>query len=175
MSSAKQIAANADSSNEIHTGGDSDWGERMNSRTDHTQETHLQKLYEAAVQRRPPMRQLREKLLSLGGKNVVFFDDNLLADLLVERGRVYDGAARLILGAPNACHLNAQLLVLENPNRYLYATGYALSGGLWRMHSWVLVQKPRKYVIVETTDHRELYYGIDMPAEAVQLFFENDK
>jgi hypothetical protein len=49
-------------------------------------------------------------------------------------------------------------LWLESRGRIAIVTGYALSGGLWRQHSWGL----EGGTVIETTVRRTSYYGLEL-------------
>lgn len=75
---------------------------------------------------------------------------------LVHEGRFFDGPARSVPGEPNQCHENARALVAANPAWSLW-TGFALSEGCWRVHSWA---RDAEGHLIETTLPRESYFGI---------------
>lgn len=119
-----------------------------------------------------PMLPLEEKLLELGGRCVVYIGEPDLEALLA-RGRAFGGAARLILGQPCQCHMNAADLWEAHRGKLAIVTGYALSrDGLWRQHSWLLRTHPTAHQrsIIETTARRERYYGFVLDEREADAF-----
>jgi hypothetical protein len=111
-------------------------------------------------------RDLRSKLLALGGEEVVIFpygDPDL--DNVLEHGRVFKKTYKKVRGEPSRCHYNVRQQFIKHPNKYRPATGYALTSddGLWRQHSWLLDTQGRT---VETTTPRDLYFGICITTDA---------
>src|SRR6266487_4221492 len=101
-------------------------------------------------------RQIENKLLTYGGKELVCLPEDNLERLL--DGEIMT-CQKVIMkkGMVSECHLNALTLYLNHPGLYTCAYGYALSNdGLWRQHSW-LVRKDG--AIIETTEKRLLYFG----------------
>jgi len=123
-----------------------------------------------AVQGKPWLAALREKLLTIDGSGVVLWNgsngEQFVAHLL-DRGHVYSienlGFRR---GDLNRCHDNAQRWAERRSSQYTYATGYALAKQIWRPHSW-LIDFNKKQVI-ETTVRMEVYFGFDYPVEKKQ-------
>ena len=120
---------------------------------------------------------LVDRLLAIAGIRVVppgAPDPDLEA--LLRQGQIWDGLARLVLGEPGRCHVNAASLYQRNSTRFRIVTGYALSAdGLWRQHSWVYDISPRRRRrIIETTERRVQYYGVMLsPAEATAFVYCN--
>ena len=66
-------------------------------------------------------------------------------------------SVKLIEMQTSGCHDNCEILNLFNDSNKVF-TGYALSSdGLWRFHSWCVDENN---YIIETTESRLLYYGI---------------
>jgi hypothetical protein len=123
-------------------------------------------------QKQVPNHQLLEKLtrrlLALGGEKVGHQEgaENWAANLLA-RGQLFTLPVKFRFGVANRCHANAAGIWAKDIQRYRLVTGYALSGGLWVDHSWVL----DKTSLIETTCKREKYFGYPMtPWEALKLF-----
>ena len=119
---------------------------------------------------------LRDKILKIGGDNVLMNGDN--DDLrLLERGTWFPGnIGRLNKGRPNRCHSNSCLYYRAHPEARI-CTGYALSpdDGLWRSHSWCLVIKDSgERVIIETTVKRLVYFGYVMTNDEAEKFCEQE-
>jgi len=114
------------------------------------------------LEERPELSILWDILLQAGGAEVVGqMENEAELDRLITRGFFQDGGgAKLMLGLPNRCHINAACAWRPEHKKYVLVTGYALSeDGLWRQHSWL---RDRKGRVVETTDPRLLYYGYEM-------------
>ena len=136
------------------------------------QATFLRQKLDRFVADNPSHRPLFDRLLSIGGGQVVAtFEPDLT--LLLERGEFYDGAgADLVLGEPCRCHDNAVRMWLDDPDRYVIETGWALSpDGLWRQHSWVYDTSNER--IVETTELRTLYFGVTLNYDEAARFTED--
>lgn len=133
---------------------------------DAKQRKHLSTLFQAAVKHDPAHAELKTKLLSLGGEDVVFFEPNEFAYEVLHEGKVYRKSARVHRqGADNHCHGNAVCLWKEGKK---IATGYALSpDGLWRRHSWGIAKNG---TAIETTVPRVLYFGYPLDRDDVQVF-----
>ena len=117
----------------------------------------LDKAFYLYAQRDPRWRELRERLLALGGEHLVACDEPDMA-LLIASGREFPArSAYLVPGKPRNCHDNALRLHAREPRRIKVATGYGLSpDGVWRSHSWGWESDQR---VVETTVRRIAYYG----------------
>jgi hypothetical protein len=114
-----------------------------------------------AVKGRPDLTKLKQHLLGQGGRNFQRNDfiaaqitpkmvKNLLAEGAFRAGR----GAELCKMETSECHENARLLAHRADTELWF--GFALSGGVWRIHSWCV----RGHQIIETTDPRETYFGI---------------
>ena len=115
--------------------------------------------------------QLEQKLLSLGGKRVIWRAVEPDLPELLERGQLFAEPVKLRRGRQGGCHENAAKLWAKDVHRTRLLTGYGLSDdGLWRQHSWVV----QKGVLLETTRKRTLYFGIALdPEPALKFWFEN--
>jgi hypothetical protein len=83
----------------------------------------------------PRWHTLERRLLSIGGNRVVPMPEPDI-DHLLEVGVVMRLRKRVFRrGEPHACHYNAAINWLKNPKAIIY-TGWVLSGGVWRQHSW---------------------------------------
>jgi hypothetical protein len=101
-------------------------------------------------------RRLEGKLLPLGGTRVAcpMYDPD--AALIAAQGQLFTQPVRMRRGAPHRCHGNAAVLWARAMDRYQLATGYALSGGVWVSHSWVVDGKN----LHETTCRFDRYFGV---------------
>jgi hypothetical protein len=119
----------------------------------------------------PTVRQLqllKARLLALGGVKFQFdwvLREQLSAQqvtALLRDGESFSGStARLVRGGQvNGCHENTAAFVAKNPAWFNFF-GLALSGGIWRIHSWaVYTDGPRISRIAETTVLMERYFGV---------------
>lgn len=99
--------------------------------------------------------QLEALLLEHGGERMVICPDEH-RDLLIMRGALCEEPVVLRPGTPRQCHTNVARLARDEG--VLACTGYALSAdGLWRSHSWARSSAGQ---LVETTEVREMYFGI---------------
>jgi len=114
---------------------------------------------------------LRSILLGIGGEMIVPVPEPDLAEIIA-RGKHIKAPVKMKTMRQSACHKNAAKLCRMNPN-YRIMTGWALSDdGLWRQHSWVLDKKTN--TIIETTELREAYFGIELEGQAARDFIENN-
>jgi len=123
----------------------------------------------------PEFQQLQEKLLAIGGVQVVPMPDPTL-NVLLQRGRVFQTTKRKLLKGPyHHCH---QIAAVEYAKHQLYGracieivTGYALDkqeDGYWRQHSWLWDGQR----VIEPNTEPCLYYGvISNPVEAARHVF----
>jgi hypothetical protein len=119
----------------------------------------------------PEILQLRDRLLEIGGEELVAFPPQLGLDpfvpLLAELGEVMSYPVKLRKMEASQCHDNVERL-MKDKKLATMGRGYGLSDdGLWRNHSWGLKQTRDKVVIVETTVSREIYFGVPLPREAL--------
>lgn len=104
----------------------------------------------------PAASELRSKLLSHAGEEVLLRVTPEEIDRLLAHGEFHPAkGASLRRMQANACHFNAAKLFLTGRAAKV-VSGFALSEGLWRSHTWVLNSHDR---IVETTERREVYFG----------------
>jgi hypothetical protein len=120
--------------------------------------------------RQVPMK-LQRKLLSIGGTKVALvFGGEPDAAALVARGKLFSLPIRLRRGRRNDCHANAAALWGEAIERLRIVSGYALAGGIWRQHSWVVDDK----FLYETTVKNEVYFGLELDqTEACHFWVAN--
>ena len=113
------------------------------------------------------MQDLREKLLGIGGIEVVPRYEEDLA-LLLARGREMKGPIEFVEGSPSRCHENVALLV-ESGFEISPATGWVLGpdDALWRQHSWGVAEDG---TIIETTQPRTIYWGLVLKGRAAEDF-----
>ncbi len=102
----------------------------------------------------PRARDLRAKLLAIGGARVIWhIRDDHIGEIL-DLGRQFAEPAKLVVNESRECHRNTALLFLHNQASPV--TGYALSDdGYWRQHSWGWTGTE----VLETTKSRVAYYG----------------
>ena len=126
-------------------------------------------LLQDRLKKHPELRQLRKKLLSFGGKEIVPREEPDLSKI-VKRGKLFKNKAKLTKLRMISCHTNA--VELYATKGYKIATGWALSDdGLWRQHSWCIDSGNN---IVETTKRRKKYFGfVLMQKEAKKFYHEN--
>ena len=125
--------------------------------------------FQKGLKKYPELRQLRRKLLSIGGEEIVPREELDLSKI-IKRGKLFKNKAILTKLRAISCHTNAaELYAAKN---YKIATGWALSDdGLWRQHSWCIDGKEN---IVETTKRRRKYFGVVlMQKEAKKFYHEN--
>ncbi len=116
-------------------------------------------------------KELATRLLELGGERVVIpFDSEEVSALFVAEGSLSDPGLKpkLQLGEPNDCHGNAARLWKKSKAGAVLVTGYALSDGVWRRHSWVTDGA----TLFETTEAREAYFGASLPKPMAKSFYE---
>lgn len=115
---------------------------------------------------------LRDALVRFGGEEVCmpYAEEDLIK--LLRRGQLWPGKGLLMNPwRPSHCNENSSLCWEANQDKFLLATGYALSNdGLWRKHSWCVMQTPNNNKIVETTELRGLYFGFVMDLEETVNF-----
>ena len=120
-----------------------------------------------ALEGRPWLVALRDKLISFGGSGVVLWNgsnEEQFVALLMESGHLYSTAnLGFRRGDLNRCHDNAQAWAERRPARYNYATGYALNEQISRPHSWLIDFDKNR--VIETTRRMEVYFGFDYAIE----------
>lgn len=121
------------------------------------------------LEREPQLVQLRNELLSHGGVEVVPNKEPDL-ELILEQGDIIKPIEVLNYNMQDSqCHRNARALYLDDASVTDVGTGWALSeDGLWRQHSWAM----RGDELVETTQDRELYYGVILQGEELEQFIK---
>lgn len=114
---------------------------------------------------------LADRLLEIGGESLIVPIDNpvlveAVVPLLLRVGHAFD-ASRAILepGEPSECRANS--VRLWSAGRGTICTGYALSGGMWRSHTWV---EDRRGRVIETTGLRDAYFGYELDAQGAEMF-----
>lgn len=126
-----------------------------------------------AQEARPDIKELKEFVIQFGGdrfqvdwhlnREFMFDDEDGIvfsqALDLIAFGRLFDGKiAKLRPMANSRCHENS-FYFSKLFSSYEPWTGLALSAdGIWRTHSWCKAK--RGSTLIETTEVRELYYGI---------------
>lgn len=125
--------------------------------------------WEDWVERDQRLVQLRNKLLGYGGEEVVPNKEPDL-EMILRRGSILQPIEILNYNMQDSqCHRNSRLLYLDDSSVTDIGTGWALSGdGLWRQHSWAM----RGDELVETTQNRELYYGIILEGDELDQFIK---
>jgi hypothetical protein len=121
------------------------------------------------------LRILRDKLIAIAGDAVVLpmIEDDI--DILLQRGDIIpqNYKPKMMEGAPCQCHSNVARLYEANPDRMVVCTGYGLSDDdLWRPHSWGWDKRSRR--IVETTESREIYWGVKLAPNEAEVFCSNN-
>jgi len=128
-------------------------------------------LIKAALETRPYLQKLVDKLASLGDGVPIMWHEELVTsesfiEVLLMFGRVSNGRlARTRLMEMSHCHSNSERLAFKYPHLYQREIGYALTDHndrryIWSPHSWAFDR--RKNQIVETTGFRRLYFGVTM-------------
>jgi hypothetical protein len=141
------------------------------------QKTHLKSLKNEIEK----MDMLKEILLSFGGSYVHFPDIEEDIDSILQNGQLWindNKNIKLMKGRPSKCHHNSADLwyanKADNNAKVNIATGYALmEDGLWRQHSWLILVKPRKNKIIETTIIRTHYFGYALTDIEAEEFYSN--
>lgn len=119
---------------------------------------------------------LRDRILGFGGEQACMLYKDIDTPRLLRRGQLwYADRVEFMRGEPSQCHRNSCDLWINNRDRAIICTGYALSAdGMWRAHSWLVHLRCNKSYIVETTEPRVAYYGYAMNVnEAEQFCMEN--
>jgi hypothetical protein len=120
----------------------------------------------------PEILELRDKLLEIGGEELVATPLELgldpFAPVLTKLGEVMQYPVKLREMEASQCHHNVEKL-LKGKKLTAMGTGYGLSDdGLWRSHSWGLKQIRGELLIIETTVSREIYFGVPVHREALR-------
>lgn len=126
----------------------------------------------ASALENPAAVKLRSKLLAHAGEEVLFRVTPEEIDRLLARGEFSPGkGAGLHRMQANGCHFNAAKLFLTSQAAKV-VSGFALSEGLWRSHTWVLNSQGR---IIETTEPREVYFGVVLEPKEILLECVNEE
>lgn len=123
---------------------------------------------------------LKDKLLSIGGKEVSFGrDTDEEIKRMLEDGKLFQNQVVKIKGFANQCHFNtATAYDMSRKDKYKHlddfkiVSGYALDDDIWISHSWGLNQQNK---LVETTPEIfKKYYGYILdPKESQNFCFDN--
>ena len=132
---------------------------------DKRQRAFLKKRCDELLAEEPRMQELIDKLLALGGEAVVcVYEEDL--DILLDGGHglpaaeVQDYTVIEDIMETSQCHQNVALLFLGGAINAI-ATGWALTNdGLWRQHSWGIIDVDGTPAIIETTMKRDIYWGV---------------
>jgi hypothetical protein len=131
----------------------------------------------------PRYADLRDRLLSIGGLEVVFpgvhVDEEEAiqrqhrdVEIVLERGETFPGDhAHLEALEANRCHHN--VATLHEQGRGAIGMGWSLgTDGLWREHSWIFGPDSREGIteIIETTAVPVLYHGARLNADETARF-----
>jgi hypothetical protein len=122
--------------------------------------------------------QLAERLLAQGGAAVCIPPVDAEFARIMQRGQLWRPptfpVAR-VAGQPSQCHRNTVWHYEQSKVNLEICTGYALSDDkMWRQHSWLSHQRPRKPRILETTEDRVAYYGVILTQEEAAQFCEDN-
>jgi hypothetical protein len=124
----------------------------------------------------PMQKELKEKLLALGGNSVLWgLRDNVI-EALQQDGQVFEPEGKLVSGKMGYADQNVALRyarhhALDLGGHCQIVAGYALDeGGCWHEHSWLWTGDK----VLETTQVYKLYFGAQLPAcESVMFVFDN--
>ena len=123
-------------------------------------------LFKKRLEQTPELIPLRNKLLEIGGLEIVPRFENDLTKLM-ERGSRLDLDVELKLMRRSGCHENSAILWRENRRDNKICTGWGLSDdGLWRQHTWVI----NNGKIIETTEVRIKYFGVILSEGEAERF-----
>jgi hypothetical protein len=116
---------------------------------------------------------LRETLLDIGGKEMVPVSyEGILEELLNKGSLMQPDKIETVHGESGQCHRNCAVVyrnqekILNNAGNVKLGTGWGLSGGLWRQHSWIMNDD----MLIETTIKRKHYYGILISGQRAEDF-----
>ena len=107
----------------------------------------------------PKLGELRERLLGIGGDEVVLRLPEPDLETILASGEVWNRERlRMIKMEQSACHDNVIELYLTTRfyRKAEIIRGYGLSDGLWRQHSWLSTAT----TVIETTLERSIYFGV---------------
>jgi len=125
-------------------------------------------------------KELEEILLNEAGDKVQeVYEEDL--DELINRGVFYsdDLVMKQVPMSPSKCHRNVAEFYQNwmdehnSPDEIGLLTGWALSNdGIWRQHSWIILWYDD--MIIETTEPRTWYYGIEKKGKDLgEFLFSN--
>lgn len=133
--------------------------------------------------------ELESLLLSEGGDRVIdTFEEDL--DALLERGEFHhpeDFDYQILKMNPSQCHQNSVSfyknfindvdedgLRNNSEEEIEIVTGWALSdNGMWVQHTWVMLLIDN--ILIETTEERDMYYGIYLRGEELIKFIDENE
>lgn len=121
------------------------------------------------------LNKLKHILLDIGGFSACLYPDEDINKLLSVRSELLDGKTALHNpGLPNQCHFNSAQLWVDKKDKLLLYTGYALSDdGMWREHSWCVVDDG-SLTVIETTTPRLAYFGFQLSDMEASDFYEQN-
>ncbi len=117
---------------------------------------------------------MKDKLLSIGGRNVKFgLDTEEELNRMLNDGILYNNSKRAYTtdGEPNQCHRNSA----DRNSKYKdkIVTGYALFNKTWYQHSWNINQFG--YIYETTPINFKKYYGYTLTkAETIEFCYQNE-
>ena len=140
---------------------------------------YLAKKREEAKNKQPLFEELREKLLSIGGEDVLSYSDepgtmewnwqDYSLQYLLSKGIHRQPNTVEFTEMPlGKCHTNSSRLYLKGYGKI--ETGWALTFGVWQKHSWVLNIQKR---ILETTIPATDYFGYTLKSKESAWFVRN--
>lgn len=138
------------------------------------QQKFLSERLRSIARDQPRFPELRERLLTMGGCDIVPRSEADLEKILA-RAVLMNGEVWVESGMPIECHSNSAYLWDRDRKNLSIITGWALSGdddGLWRQHTW-LIKKDGN--IIETTIPRAKYYGFVLTTREALKFLEENK
>ena len=121
---------------------------------------------------------LEKILLNIGGESVAESPEEDLIELIEKGDDIYnDFEVKLIKMKDSRCHQNVTSFynnfVKDNSEEEIsIITGWALSDGIWRQHSWIFLTYDE--VVIETTKDRDSYYGIRLLGDDLTEFLFNN-
>ncbi len=103
------------------------------------------------------MKTIDDVLLALGGERV-YHQDVDLDDFILQHGELLN-PDNIVLrkGVQHNCHRNTSGFYMMCHPSYRIAPGYALTGSLWVLHSWLL---SKGGTVIETTQKFRPYFGV---------------
>ena len=116
------------------------------------------------LKKQPYLKELRKQLISYGGNLVCDWNNTNETEVIMLKKMGMLWSTKGIKNwkkETNHCHDNSELIEKNNPKRYKWITGFALSEGLWIPHSWLWDMKNGN--ILETTFIQQKYFGYPYP------------